>query len=165
MHWLTVFIARQRVKHLLVEAQAELREHFHLSAVWTRWNVMHMGNGATTALTFFPQNPLYFYLFIYLCHISLQRHHTSYSTLQSVQEAEDKINHSRACQRVLAPLASKKNFSFRFCWPWPTKFCIITSWHLAAMAVPSVRVRAHLYSHALSNSSPQMAFPHSSYPC
>lgn len=108
MHWLTVFIARQRVKHLLVEAQAELREHFHLSAVWTRWNVMHVGKGATTALTFFPQNPLYIYLFIYLCHISLQRHHTSYSTLQSVQEAEDKINHSRARQRVLAPLALKK---------------------------------------------------------
>lgn len=64
VHWLTVFIARQRVKHLLGKAQAELREHFHLSAVWTRWNVMHMGKGATTALTFFPQNPLYIYLFI-----------------------------------------------------------------------------------------------------
>lgn len=108
MHWLTVFIARQRVKHLLSEAQAELREHFHLSAVWTRWNVMHLGKNATTALTFFPQNSI----FIYLCHISLQRHHTSYSTLQSVQEADDKINHLHARQRVLT-LASKKTFSFK----------------------------------------------------
>lgn len=47
------------------------------------------------------------YLFIYLCHISLQWHHTSYSTLQSVQEADDKIYHLRARQWVLA-LASKK---------------------------------------------------------
>lgn len=86
------------MKHLLGEAQAELQERFHLLAVWTRWNVMHMGKGATTALTFFPQN----LIFIYLCHISLQWHHTSYSTLQSVQEADDKINHLHARQRVLA---------------------------------------------------------------
>lgn len=158
-----MFIARQRVKHLLGEAQAELREHFHLSAVWTRWNVMHMGKDAITALTFFPQNPLFIYLFTR--HISLQKHHTSYATHQSVQEADDKINHSRARQRVLARLASKKPFSFRFCWAWTTIFCIITSWHLAAMAVPSVRVRVHLYSHALSYSSPQLAFSHSAYPC
>lgn len=102
-----MFITRQRVKHLLGEAQAELQERFHLLAVWTRWNEMHMGKGATTALTFFPQN----LIFIYLCHISLQWHHTSYSTLQSVQEADDKIYHLRARQRVLA-LASKKKKAF-----------------------------------------------------
>ncbi len=42
------------------------------------------------------------YLFIYVCHISLQRHHASYSTIQSVQEEDDKINHLRARQQVLA---------------------------------------------------------------
>ncbi len=59
---------------------------------------MHMGNDATIALTFLSQN----LIFIYLCHISLQRHHASYSTLQSVQEEDDKINNLRARQQVLA---------------------------------------------------------------